>query len=68
MFIYAHNELVTSKFSVIAEIYQEFREDDYFLYLGYYEENLYADKARESWCIYLLCDVCNKGNVHFVCV
>ena len=48
LFIYANNEIVTSLQSVIAEIYQEFREDDFFLYLGYYEENIYADKAKES--------------------
>ena len=48
LFIYAHNELVISKLSIIAEIYQEFREDDFFLYLGYYEENMYADKPKES--------------------
>ena len=43
LYIYAHNELVISKSSVIAEIYQEYREDDYFLYLGYWEDNTYAD-------------------------
>ena len=48
LFIYAQNELVISKLSIIAEIYQEFREDDFFLYLGYYEENLYADRPKES--------------------
>ena len=48
MFIYAHNELVVSKGNVIAEVYQEYRDDDFFLYLGYYEENMYADKPRES--------------------
>lgn len=47
IFIYAHNEIVISKSSIIAEIYQEYREDDFFLYLGYYEENLYADKPKE---------------------
>ena len=48
MYIYANSELVVSKGSVIAEVYQEYREDDFFLYLGYYEENVYADIGRES--------------------
>ena len=48
MFIYANNEVVVSKDSIVAEVYQEYREDDFFLYLGYYEENIHADIARDS--------------------
>ena len=43
IFIYAQGDTIVSKSSVISEIYQEYREDDYFLYLGYYEENVHAD-------------------------
>lgn len=42
LFIYANNEIVTSRNSTMAELYQEYREDDYFLYLAYYEENVYS--------------------------
>ena len=59
MYIYANSELVVSKGSVIAEVYQEYREDDFFLYLGYYEENVYADIGRESWF-----NVCVLFNFH----
>lgn len=41
LFIYVQNEIITAKDSTMAKIYQEYREDDYFLYLAYYERNLY---------------------------
>ena len=46
LYMYADNEIVTSKQSVIAEVYQEYRENDFFLYLGYFEENIYH---KDSW-------------------
>ena len=46
LYMYADNEIVTSKQSVIAEVYQEYRENDFFLYLGYFEENIYD---KDSW-------------------
>lgn len=48
MFIYAQNELIVSKGSIIAGVYQEYREDDFFLYLAYYEENAYSDLSRSE--------------------
>jgi len=42
LFIYADNEIVASLNSTMAELYQEYREDDYFLYLAYFEENIHS--------------------------
>lgn len=43
LFLYVQNELVVSRESSMAELYQEYREDDFFLYLAYYEENTHRD-------------------------
>lgn len=45
LFIYIENEIIAPAEATMAELYQEHREDDYFLYLAYYEENHYQDKA-----------------------
>ena len=45
LFIYIENEIVAPAETTMAELYQEYREDDYFLYLAYYEENPYLDKT-----------------------
>ncbi len=42
LYIYVDNELIVSKDSTLAELYQEYRTDDYFLYLSYSEENAYS--------------------------
>ena len=39
--IYIQNELIAAKECTMAKIYQEYREDDYFLYLAFFEKNLY---------------------------
>ena len=48
LFIYVDNEIIVSRESTMAELYQEYREDDYFLYLAYYEENKYSQPDRSS--------------------
>ena len=48
LFIYIENEIVAPADATMAELYQEHREDDYFLYLAYYEENHYQDKTSTS--------------------
>ena len=45
LFIFIENEIVAPASATMAELYQEHREDDYFLYLAYYEENPYQDKS-----------------------
>lgn len=45
LFVYVDNEIVAPREATMAELYQEYREDDYFLYLAYYEENHYQDKT-----------------------
>ena len=45
LFIYVKNEVVASRNSTMAELYQEHREDDYFLYLAYFEENVYSTQS-----------------------
>ena len=46
LYIYANNEIIVSKESTMATLYQEYREDDYFLYFAYYEENIYSCSER----------------------
>ena len=46
LYIYIQNELVAAKDSKMASIYQEYREDDYFLYLAYYERNIYETESK----------------------
>lgn len=41
LFIYVDNEIVVSPENSMAKLYQEHREDDFFLYLAYYEENIH---------------------------
>ena len=48
LFIYADNEIVVSPTNIMSELYQEFREDDFFLYLAYYEENIYHHQRHFS--------------------
>ena len=44
LFIYAANEVVLCREAGMAQVYQEYREADLFLYLAYYEENVYAHR------------------------
>lgn len=46
LYIYVSNELVVSPEDTMAHLYQEFREDDFFLYLAYYEENIHRNRER----------------------
>ena len=48
LFIYAENEIVLSPASVMSQLYQEYREDDFFLYLGYYEENIHQPRHSRT--------------------
>lgn len=48
LFIYIENEIIASREATMAQLYQEYREDDYFLYLAYYEENHYQDKTKAT--------------------
>ena len=43
LFLYVKNEIIVALESTMAELYQEYREDDFFLYLAYYEENIHRD-------------------------
>jgi hypothetical protein len=43
LFIYVKNEIIVSLESTMAELYQEYREDDFFLYLAYYERNIHRN-------------------------
>ena len=36
------NGIIPSMNSTMGELYQEYRESDYLLYIGYYEENIYS--------------------------
>ena len=63
LYMYADNEIVTSKQSVIAEVYQEYRENDFFLYLGYFEENIY-DKDSWKWLWLFRVLLLNYTHVH----
>ena len=40
LFIYIENEIVAPASATMAELYQEYREDDYFLYLALQREPL----------------------------
>ena len=46
LFIYTESEIIAPREATMAQLYQEYREDDYFLYLAYYKENHYQDKAK----------------------
>ena len=48
LFIYIESEIIAPREATMAQLYQEYREDDYFLYLAYYEENHYQDKSKTS--------------------
>ncbi len=41
LYIYIQNEIIAAKDCTMAKMYQEYREDDYFLYLAFYERNIY---------------------------
>ena len=43
LFIYIESEIIAPREATMAQLY---REDDYFLYLAYYEENHYQDKTK----------------------
>ena len=43
VFIYIESEIIAPREATMAQLY---REDDYFLYLAYYEENQYQDKTK----------------------
>lgn len=36
------NGVIPSMRSTMGELYQEYREPDYLLYIGYYEENIHS--------------------------
>ena len=38
LYLYVDNEIVASENSSLARLYQEFRDNDYFLYIAYHEE------------------------------
>ena len=46
LFIYIESEIIAPREATMAQLYQEYREDDYFLYLAYYEKNHYQDKTN----------------------
>lgn len=45
LFIYLDQEVVAAEDSELAALFQEYREDDYFLYLAYYEEMIYGSSG-----------------------
>ena len=48
LYIYIENEIIALREATMAALYQEYREDNYFLYLAYYEENQYQDKTKTA--------------------
>ena len=46
LFIYIESEIIAHQGVTMAQLYQEYREDDYFLYLAYYEENHYQQLVQ----------------------
>jgi len=49
LYIYADGEVVLSRSSQISKIYQEYREDDFFLYLAYYEVNIHQHRHSRAF-------------------
>lgn len=45
LFLYVDDEVVVSRDSKLSRIYQEYRENDYFLYIAYYEIMIYDKKS-----------------------
>ena len=41
LFFYIESEITAPQEAMMAQLYQEYREDDYFLFLAYYKENHY---------------------------
>ena len=48
LYLYVDNEIVAAESSSLASLYQEYREDDYFLYLAYYEEIVHSSTVTDS--------------------
>ena len=48
LYLYVDNEIVVAESSSLASLYQEYREDDYFLYLAYFEEMVHSSSIAES--------------------
>ena len=48
LYLYVDNEIVAAESSSLASLYQEYREDDYFLYLAYYEEMVHSSSVADS--------------------
>lgn len=40
LYLYVDNEVIASENSSLARLYQEFRDNDYFLYVAYHEESI----------------------------
>ena len=43
LFIYVSNEVIVSSDSTMAQLYQEYRQDDFFLYIAFYEKNTHKN-------------------------
>lgn len=48
LFIYLDQEVVAAEDSELSALFQEYREDDYFLYLAYYEEMIYSSNSTAT--------------------
>lgn len=48
LFIYLDQEIVAANDSELASLFQEYRENDYFLYLTYYEEMIYSTSNQAT--------------------
>lgn len=44
LYIYVDKDVVASRLTTMEELYQEYRDDDYFLYLAYYEINIHSKR------------------------
>eukprot|EP00731_Ephydatia_muelleri_P015394 Em0008g1114a len=44
LYIYVAKDTLLSRLTSIDEVYQEYRDDDYFLYLAYYEVNIHLKR------------------------
>jgi hypothetical protein len=48
LYIYVDSDVIAASDSTLARLYQEYRDDDYFLYLSYFEELIYNTSEKES--------------------
>ena len=48
LYLYVDNDVVAAPDSTLARLYQEYRDNDYFLYIAYYEELIHYTGEKET--------------------